>query len=136
MIGVLELAKSSLRDHEGMRLKPFKGVDDKFIIGVGRNLDDEGISMREAEMFLDSDVRAVYDILSKEPYWYKLTGVQQAGMIDLRFAIGEKCLRSMYPLNNALNECRFEDAAAEIESSDLGLTGRRSLDIANMISNR
>lgn len=34
--------------HEGLRLKPYKDSVGKLTIGVGRNLDDKGITKEEA----------------------------------------------------------------------------------------
>ena len=43
-----------LKRHEGLKLKPYKCTADKLTIGVGRNLEDVGISEEEAEMLLQN----------------------------------------------------------------------------------
>ena len=44
--------------HEGVRLKPYLCTAGKTTIGVGRNLDDVGITREEADMMLDGDIDA------------------------------------------------------------------------------
>ena len=48
--------KDQLIKHEGLRLKPYKCTAGKMTIGVGRNLDDVGISEQEALDMLFNDV--------------------------------------------------------------------------------
>ena len=38
--------------HEGLRLKPYRCTSNKLTIGVGRNLEDKGISKEEAMRLL------------------------------------------------------------------------------------
>lgn len=42
--------------HEGLRLKPYKCSANSWTIGVGRNIDDMGISGSEALMMLKNDI--------------------------------------------------------------------------------
>ena len=45
-----------LKIHEGMKLKPYLCTSKKLTIGIGRNLDDVGISKEEAEMLLNGNI--------------------------------------------------------------------------------
>ena len=45
-----------LRRHEGVRLKPYRDTVGKLTIGVGRNLDDVGITPDEATVLLRTDI--------------------------------------------------------------------------------
>ena len=58
MINFDRLKQDLIRD-EGERLKPYKCTAGKVTIGVGRNLDDVGISKWESRMMLDEDVKRV-----------------------------------------------------------------------------
>src|SRR5438876_896932 len=51
--------------HEGLSLKPYRCPAGKRTIGVGRNLDDRGISEDEAAMLLGNDIRFVWKELSR-----------------------------------------------------------------------
>ncbi len=53
---LLERIKEQLVRHEGLRLKPYRCTAGKQIIGIGRNLDDRGISQKEAYAMLERDI--------------------------------------------------------------------------------
>lgn len=71
---MLERLKQDLVRDEGKRLKPYKDTVGKLTIGVGRNLDDVGISESEAMALLDSDIAAVFAELDRHvPWWRDMT---------------------------------------------------------------
>jgi lysozyme len=75
--------------HEGLKLKPYKDSVGKLTIGVGRNLDDVGISFEEAMSLLDHDLARVQaELDSALPWWRTLDPVRQNVMIDLGFNLG------------------------------------------------
>jgi len=41
--------------HEGLRLKPYHCPAGKLTIGIGRNLEDKGITEKEALMLLENE---------------------------------------------------------------------------------
>ena len=45
---MLDKAKEMLLRHEGLRTYPYKCSEDKLTIGIGRNLEANGISEEEA----------------------------------------------------------------------------------------
>lgn len=52
-----------LKLDEGLRLKPYRDTVGKLTIGIGRNLDDVGISEAEAEYLLSNDLdRTISDL--------------------------------------------------------------------------
>jgi len=54
---LLERTKEQLVRHEGLRLKPYRCTAGKLTIGYGRNLDDCGISQKEAYVLLENDIQ-------------------------------------------------------------------------------
>lgn len=46
--------------HEGLKLKPYKDTVGKLTIGIGRNLEDQGISKSEALVLLVNDIEKVH----------------------------------------------------------------------------
>ncbi len=54
---LLERIKEQLVRHEGLRLKPYRCTAGKQTIGIGRNLDDYGISQTEAYVLLENDIQ-------------------------------------------------------------------------------
>ena len=53
---LIEKAEEQLKRHEGYRDKPYRCTAGKLTIGFGRNLTDNGISRKEAEIMLRDDV--------------------------------------------------------------------------------
>ena len=60
----MTLRDALIRD-EGVRLKPYRDSVGKLTIGVGRNLDDKGLTRAEAEALLDNDIRDVTASVSR-----------------------------------------------------------------------
>jgi lysozyme len=60
----MRFIEQQLIRHEGLRLRPYRCPAGKLTIGVGRNLDDVGISKAEAMDMLHSDIEAARDSLS------------------------------------------------------------------------
>lgn len=83
-----DLRSQLLRD-EGLRLKPYKDSVGKLTIGCGRNLDDVGISLDEADLMLDNDIhRARAATLSHVPNAHTLDEVRLAVLIAMAFNLG------------------------------------------------
>ena len=76
-----------MRD-EGVRLKPYRDTVGKLTIGVGRNLDDVGISEDEARYLLRSDiVRAVKDAETLS-WFHSLNDARQKVIVSMIFNLG------------------------------------------------
>lgn len=74
---------------EGLRLKPYKDTVGKLTIGVGRNLDDVGISEAEAKHLLENDVARTVAALDRAlPWWATLDEVRQRVVLNLAFNMG------------------------------------------------
>lgn len=87
----MNLAKLTLelRRDEGVRLKPYRDSVGKLTIGVGRNLDDVGISDVEADTLLGNDInRSVADLDAHLPWWRKLDEVRQRVLANMAFNMG------------------------------------------------
>ena len=86
--------KSQLVRHEGLRLKPYRCTADKLTIGIGRNLDDCGISQKEAYALLDNDIRnCEQQLLDEIPVIYNaLDEVRQSVLLNMCFNLGLKGL--------------------------------------------
>lgn len=131
--------------HEGLRLEIYKCPAGKWTIGVGRNLEDVGLSRLEMEWlfgrsdFSRSEVinklktrrltreEAVYllenDIavskldLAWFPWFKSLDPVRQKVMIDLRFNIGPNSLRGFTKMLAAMAQGDYNKAADEMVDS-------------------
>ena len=81
--------KNDLIADEGIRLKPYLCPAGKTTIGVGRNLDDVGITEAEAMTLLDDDIARVTAQLAKALPWLQGNNVQRAvGNMTFQMGLG------------------------------------------------
>ena len=84
-----ERLRQQLIRHEGSSRTPYVDSVGKVTIGVGRNLEDNGLSENEVLMLLDNDIRtAEQDARALVPDFGQLTDVRQRVIIDMAFNLG------------------------------------------------
>lgn len=127
--------KLQLIQHEGLRLKPYKDTVGKLTIGVGRNLDDVGISEAEAMFLLESDIASVKAELDKAcPWWSELSENRQLVLADMCFNLGIVRLKGFRNALQAMREGRWNDAAKEmLDSRWASQVGPRATRLADMM---
>lgn len=85
---VENLVIQDLKRDEGFRSKSYKDTVGKLTIGYGRNLDDVGISKKEAGELLRIDVTDAIDLLWNF-YWYDgLTTNRKRALINMMYNLG------------------------------------------------
>jgi len=86
---LLERIKEQLVRHEGLRLKPYRCTAGKLTIGIGRNLEDRGISQKEAYAMLERDIRdCEQQLLDEIPDVYTgLDEVRQSVLLNMCISI-------------------------------------------------
>jgi lysozyme len=100
-----------LKLHEGVKLKAYKCTADKTTIGVGRNLDDLGITEEEADYLLANDISRVKVALSREiPWMADLNDVRQRVLLDMAFNLGISGLMQFKKTLKAIQDKDFERA--------------------------
>ena len=112
------LAKDLLRD-EGLRLKPYRCTAGKLTIGVGRNLDDRGLTEPEALLLLDNDIQACWTQLEVGLPWITTApeAVQEV-LTNMCFNLGVHGLLKFKKTLGFLQTGDYQDAAAEMLRSD------------------
>jgi lysozyme len=82
--------RQQLVRHEGLRLKAYRDTVGKLTIGVGRNLDDVGVTSDESMYLLAGDIsRAEHGLTSRYPEWFPLLDpVRQSVLINMAFNLG------------------------------------------------
>ena len=101
--------------HEGFKLKPYRDTVGKLTIGVGRNLDDVGITREEAMLLLDNDVAKVQAALDLEhPWWRSLDSVRQRALIDMAFNLDLRGLDGFALALAGLQGGAYAEAAREV----------------------
>ncbi|MDX8400945.1 MAG: glycoside hydrolase family protein [Gallionellaceae bacterium] len=130
-----EAIEDMLIRHEDLRLKPYRCSAGKLTIGVGRNLDDNGISQREAMILLTHDVQnTIHCLTSNLPFFEHLDGVRQMALIDMCFNLGINGLLNFKRMLKALRDSDFEEAAKQAQDSAwFRQVGSRAVEVVGMI---
>jgi lysozyme len=80
---------AELTRDEGLRLRAYKCPAGKTTIGIGRNLDDVGITKAEAETLCRNDVaRVEAELDARLPWWRGLDEVRQRVIANMAFNLG------------------------------------------------
>lgn len=119
MTDSLHIAKSLIREEEGLRLKPYHCPTGHLSIGYGRNLDDNGISKDEAEYMLDNDMAwVVAQIYRAFPHWSViLNHARYAVVMDMVYNLGMAGFRTFKKLIRAIEDENWDWAALEMKNS-------------------
>lgn len=107
-----------LKRHEGIKLKPYRDTVGKLTLGIGRNLEDKGISEKEALSMLNNDVDEFYSKLAKKiPWFLNLDDARQNVLVNMAFNLG---IGGLLTFKNTLKECgdgHFYAASKEMLNS-------------------
>lgn len=110
--------KSDLRRDEGVRLKPYRDTVGKLTIGIGRNLDDMGISDDEAMAMLENDVsRIVQELDFRLPWWRDMPEPGQRALANMAFNLGVPRMLQFRMMIAALEAEDYTAAATEATDS-------------------
>ena len=124
----------NLKRHEGLRLKPYLCPEGKITIGFGRNLEDMGISEKEAEMLLMSDIERCYQELDVFSWFHDLDQVRQEAMVNMLFNLGLPTFLEFKRTLKFMAEGAYSQAAAEmLDSKWANQVGDRAKELAYMV---
>jgi len=125
-----------LRLHEGERLKPYRCTAGKLTIGVGRNLEDRGITAEESAYLLANDIsREERELLRALPWVAKLDEVRQRVLLDMSFNMGLGTLLTFKRTLAAVHAGQYQQAAAMmLESRWAGQVGQRAQRLSRMMA--
>lgn len=108
------LAKQLLVD-EGLRLKPYRCTAGKLTIGVGRNLDDRGITEAEAMAMLENDIKRCWtEVVTALPWVTMAPEPVQEALVNMCFNLGLGGLMGFRRALGLLEEGRYREAAGEM----------------------
>jgi lysozyme len=127
--------RSMLVLHEGLRLKPYRCTAGKLTIGVGRNLDDNGITQAEAFQLLENDILAVEADLDRTwPWWREMSEARQQVLADMCFNLGLTRLGGFANTLAAMKRGDYNAAAdGMLKSLWASQVGRRAQRLAKMM---
>jgi len=123
--------------HEGLRLKPYMDSGNTLTIGVGRNLDELGISKEEAMILLHNDIIRVSNELDEHlPWWRSLSDTRQKVLISMAFNLGISKFLSFQQMLSALESGDYSAAAEHMLSSKWASQVRnRAMELAYLMEN-
>ena len=130
----IEKLYADLRLDEGLRLKPYLDSVGKLTIGIGRNLDDRGISEQEADNMFFNDISAVRaELDEKIPWWSNMPEPAQRGLANMAFNLGWPRLSQFKMMLAALEVGDWKAAAAEaLDSTWAKQVGDRAKRVAEL----
>lgn len=130
-----ERLRAQLIVDEGLRLKPYRDTVGKLTIGVGRNLDDKGITRDEAMALLDNDLaECIGDLRGSFPWFDTLNEARQCVVVNMRFNLGPVGFRKFKRTIAAIERKDWPTAARGIRLSLAAKqTGQRYQRLADMM---
>ncbi|GDX76038.1 lysozyme [Cyanobium sp.] len=125
-----------LRLHEGERLRPYRCTAGKLTIGVGRNLEDRGITRDESAMLLLNDIGAMEtEVLRALPWVTQLNEVRQRVLVDMAFNMGLVGLLNFKRTLATIQAGHYQQAATMmLDSKWAGQVGQRAERLARMMA--
>ncbi len=151
---------AELTRDEGLRLRVYRCTAGKLTIGIGRNLDDVGISESEARLFecgnavkalahvkghgvtkLQAESLFANDVVACErdldrrlPWWRGLDDVRQRVLLNMCFNLGINRLLGFRNTLRMIERREYEDAAAGmLQSRWVRQVGARALRLSAMM---
>ena len=110
--------KEMLIKNEGMELKVYECTSGKLSCGVGRNIEENGISIDEAELMLKNDMDSVFNDLDRNlPFWKTMPYNVRLVLADMCFNLGINRLLKFTKMLEAMEERDFELAGEELLDS-------------------
>mgnify|MGYP003110114294 FL=1 len=127
---------AQLRKHEGVEHKPYTDTVGKLTIGVGRNLDDRGLSDHEIDFLLQNDIQLVEEELDQWwSHWRSLNQTRQLVVADMMFNMGRPRLSQFKMFLAALQAGDYEMASTEmLDSKWASQVKGRATTLADMMS--
>ena len=115
-----ERAMKELIEDEGLRLHPYQCTAGKTTIGVGRNLDDVGLTKEECLYLLANDIdKNWWDLKSVFGNLSSLPEEAQLVFMNLRHQLGVAGFRGFKKMIRAAMGRDWKTAAAELRDSKL-----------------
>lgn len=129
-----DMLTEQLKRHEGLSLKIYKCKSDKSTIGYGRNLDDKGITAREAENMLVEDIEYFTLKLSLLPLWDSLNETRRAVLINMAYNLGYNGLMNFKKTLALIEDGLDHEASIEMLDSNWAVqVGSRATELSEQM---
>lgn len=128
------LATKLIKKHEGLRLTPYRCSSQKLTIGYGRNLQDNGITLEEAETMLQHDVSTAIKEAESLSFFASLNEPRQAVIVDMVFNLGLPRFGMFKKMIAAIEKQHWHAAADEMLNSRWARqVGKRAKTLSEMM---
>jgi len=127
--------RNTLIRHEGLKLLPYKCTAGKLTLGVGRNIEDRGISKETAMQMLDEDIEiCLNELMERLNYFENLPTEVQETLVNLCFNMGISRLMKFQLMLGAIQAGQYELAAKELlDSRYARQVGKRAEELAAIL---
>ena len=110
--------KQSIKKHEGLELKPYYCPKGKLTIGYGRNLEDNGITIHEAEKMLETDLLNIkLELVDNIKFFHNLDDIRQNVLIEMAYQMGTPKLLNFKNTLKFMEKKDFINASKEMLNS-------------------
>ncbi len=125
-----------LKQHEGLRLKPYTDTVGKLTLGIGRNLEDKGITEQEALFMLNNDADYFYKKITKElPWIVNLNDARQNVLVNMAFNLGIRGLLTFKMTLSLIEYGDYDNAATEMLNSVWAYqVGQRAIELSKQMA--
>ena len=131
-----EKLAAQLRNHEGERLTVYQCTNNKYTIGVGRNLEERGISEEESEFMLQNDIEHFTNAVIRNIDVSYCNEVRIAVLVNMAMNLGINGLLRFKKTIAAIERGDFEHASTEILDSKWAredVSNMRSSELSNQL---
>lgn len=126
--------KALLILQEGMRLKPYVDTVNKLTIGVGRNLEDVGITEDESTYLLSNDIDKAVQVADTYGWFNNINSVRKIVIISMLFNLGRNRFILFKNMIGCLEKEDFGGAADAMMSSFwASQVGKRAVVLSDMM---
>jgi lysozyme len=125
---------AELERDEGLKLRPYRCTAGKLTLGIGRNIEERGISAAEARYLCKNDIAEIETTFDRNISWWRgLSDARQRVLINMCF-MGWPRLAGFKKMFAALEVDDFDTAAFEMLNSKwAGQVGDRAKRLAEMM---
>ena len=127
--------RQQIRMHEGVEHKVYEDTEGIKTVGVGRNLEDRGLSDDEVDYLLSNDIDICVKELEQTFDWYDdLDDIRKRVLIDMMFNLGMPRLKKFVNMLKAIEARAWRSAAVEmLDSKWAEQVGNRASRLSEMM---
>lgn len=131
----LDALRQELEEDEGRTNKLYRCPAGKLTIGVGHNIEQDGVPDQIVDALLNIDIQdAKTDLDRAFPFWRTLSDARQRALVNMCFNMGIRRLVGFKKMWSALGDDDYERAAKEaLNSKWAQQVGSRAVRLADMI---